>query len=82
MADPVPFTHAAGAPLADNTNTLTAGPRGPALLQDVWLMEKLAHFDREVIPKRRMHVNCARADHACGAGAAAALGLLVADAAE
>ncbi len=50
-----PFTTAAGAPVADNTNILTAGPRGPALLQDVWLMEKLAHFDREVIPERRMH---------------------------
>jgi len=49
------FTNAAGAPVADNTNILTAGPRGPALLQDVWLMEKLAHFDREVIPERRMH---------------------------
>jgi catalase len=49
------FTTAAGAPVADNTNILTAGPRGPALLQDVWLLEKLAHFDREVIPERRMH---------------------------
>jgi catalase len=55
MADHIPFTNAAGAPVADNTNILTAGPRGPALLQDVWLMEKLAHFDREVIPERRMH---------------------------
>lgn len=34
---------------------MTAGPRGPALLQDVWFLEKLAHFDREVIPERRMH---------------------------
>src|ERR1700755_532065 len=51
-----PFlTHASGAPVADNLNIMTAGPRGPALLQDVWLMEKLAHFDREVIPERRMH---------------------------
>jgi hypothetical protein len=33
-----------------------AGPRGPALLQDIWLLEKLANFDREVIPERRMHV--------------------------
>ncbi len=30
-------------------------PRGPALLQDIWLIEKMAHFDREVIPERRMH---------------------------
>jgi len=34
---------------------VTAGPRGPQLLQDVWFLEKLAHFDREVIPERRMH---------------------------
>src|SRR6516162_646912 len=49
------LTTAAGAPVADNQNTMTAGARGPALLQDVWLLEKLAHFDREVIPERRMH---------------------------
>jgi catalase len=49
------FTNASGAPVADNTNIMTAGPRGPALLQDIWLIEKLAHFDREVIPERRMH---------------------------
>ncbi|MBR0933096.1 catalase [Bradyrhizobium jicamae] len=49
------LTHASGAPVTDNINIQTAGPRGPALLQDVWLIEKLAHFDREVIPERRMH---------------------------
>jgi catalase len=49
------FTNASGAPVADNTNILTAGPHGPALLQDIWLIEKIAHFDREVIPERRMH---------------------------
>src|SRR3954471_14765427 len=49
------LTTAAGAPVVDNQNTITAGPRGPALLQDIWLLEKLAHFDREVIPERRMH---------------------------
>jgi len=49
------LTTVAGAPVPDNQNILTAGPRGPALLQDVWLLEKLAHFDREVIPERRMH---------------------------
>ncbi|MFG8604305.1 catalase [Pseudomonas aeruginosa] len=49
------LTNAVGAPVVDNNNTQTAGPRGPALLQDVWLLEKLAHFDREVIPERRMH---------------------------
>jgi len=46
---------ATGAPVVDNQNTMTAGPRGPALLQDVWFLGKLAHFDREVIPERRMH---------------------------
>ena len=49
------LTTAAGAPVVDNQNIQTAGSRGPALLQDVWLLEKLAHFDREVIPERRMH---------------------------
>jgi catalase len=44
-----------GAPVPDNQNVMTAGPRGPMLLQDVWYLEKLAHFDREVIPERRMH---------------------------
>ena len=49
------LTTAAGCPVADNQNIMTAGPRGPQLLQDVWFQEKLAHFDREVIPERRMH---------------------------
>src|SRR4030067_1024751 len=49
------LTTAAGAPVVDNQNTMTAGPRGPALVQDVWFLEKLGHFDREVIPERRMH---------------------------
>ncbi|KKJ76392.1 catalase [Kiloniella litopenaei] len=49
------LTTAFGAPVVDNQNIQTAGPRGPALLQDVWFLEKMAHFDREVIPERRMH---------------------------
>ena len=49
------FTTATGSPVANNTNSLTAGTRGPIMLQDVWLLEKMAHFDREVIPERRMH---------------------------
>ncbi|MDY0276222.1 MAG: catalase [Desulfomicrobium sp.] len=49
------LTTAVGAPVVDNQNVMTAGPRGPQLLQDVWFLEKLAHFDREVIPERRMH---------------------------
>ena len=44
-----------GAPVADNQNSMSAGPRGPLLSQDVWLAEKLANFNREVIPERRMH---------------------------
>lgn len=55
------LTTAAGAPVVDNLNIETAGARGPALLQDVWLLEKLAHFDREVIPERRMHAKGAGA---------------------
>ena len=49
------LTTAFGAPVADNNNSLTAGSKGPMLLQDVWYLEKMAHFDREVIPERRMH---------------------------
>ncbi|KAA0077153.1 catalase [Mycolicibacterium sp. P9-64] len=49
------LTTVAGAPVPDNQNVLTAGVRGPMLLEDVWFLEKLAHFDREVIPERRMH---------------------------
>ncbi len=55
MSEQKKLTTAAGAPVVDNQNVMTAGPRGPALLQDVWFLEKLAHFDREVIPERRMH---------------------------
>jgi catalase len=49
------LTTAAGAPVADNTNSITAGSRGGMMLQNPWFIEKLAHFDREVIPERRMH---------------------------
>jgi catalase len=49
------LTNSVGAPVADNQNVVTAGARGPLLLQDAWFLEKLAHFDREVIPERRMH---------------------------
>src|ERR1700750_497207 len=55
MATEKLFTNATGSPVADNTNIMTAGRRGPALLQGLWLIEKLAHCDREVIPERRMH---------------------------
>ncbi|MBI9039075.1 MAG: catalase [Bacteroidales bacterium] len=49
------LTTSSGAPVVDNQNAMTAGKKGPMLLQDVWFLEKLAHFDREVIPERRMH---------------------------
>jgi catalase len=49
------LTTSAGCPVVDNQNTITAGPRGPQLMQDVWYLEKLGHFNREVIPERRMH---------------------------
>ena len=52
---PTHLTTDFGAPVPDNQNSLTAGPRGPLLSQDVWLNEKLANFVREVIPERRMH---------------------------
>ena len=55
MVDKKKLTTAAGAPVPDNQNAVTAGPRGPMLMQDVWYQEKLAHFNREVIPERRMH---------------------------
>lgn len=55
MSQNKPMSNAAGAPVADNQNSLTAGARGPVLLQDVWLLEKLAHFDRERIPERVVH---------------------------
>ena len=44
-----------GAPVISNQDTMTAGRRGPVLMQDAWLLEKHAHFNREVIPERRMH---------------------------
>ena len=55
MSDKQKLTTNAGAPVPDNQNVMTAGKRGPQLLQDTWFIEKLAHFDREVIPERRMH---------------------------
>ena len=49
------LTAANGRPVADNQNSQTVGPRGQMVIQDPWFLEKLAHFDREVIPERRMH---------------------------
>ena len=50
-----------GAPIDDDQNTVTAGSPGPALLQDIHLIEKLAHFDRERIPERVVHAKGAGA---------------------
>ncbi|WP_298868551.1 catalase [uncultured Gimesia sp.] len=49
------LTTTGGAPIADNQNSLTAGPRGPVLLQDYQLIEKLAHQNRERIAERVVH---------------------------
>ncbi len=49
------LTTTAGAPIADNQNSITAGPRGPLLIQDYQLIEKLAHQNRERIPERTVH---------------------------
>ncbi len=49
------MTTSAGSPIADNQNALTAGPRGPVLMQDWQLLEKLAHQNRERIPERVVH---------------------------
>jgi catalase len=49
------LTTSAGIPIADNANSLTAGPRGPLLVQDWQLLEKHAHFNRERIPERVVH---------------------------
>lgn len=55
------LTTDAGAPIGDNQNSMTAGNRGPVLIQDVALLEKLAHFNRERIPERVVHAKGAGA---------------------
>ena len=55
MADRPIQTTTAGSPVSDNQNSLTAGPRGPVLMQDWQLIEKLAHQNRERIPERVVH---------------------------
>ncbi len=55
------LTSAFGAPVGNDLNSMTAGPRGPVLMQDVHLLEKLAHFDRERIPERVVHAKGAGA---------------------
>jgi len=55
------LTTAGGTPVADNQNSMTAGERGPVLMQDVHLLEKLATFARERIPERIVHAKGAGA---------------------
>lgn len=55
------MTTAAGTPVPDNQNSQTAGPRGPVLMQDYQLMEKMAHFNRERVPERVVHAKGAGA---------------------
>lgn len=50
-----------GAPIASNDTSLSAGPRGPLLIEDTWLLEKNAHFNRERIPERVVHAKGAGA---------------------
>lgn len=52
---PATMTTSAGAPIADNQNAKSAGPRGPLLLEDYQLIEKLAHQNRERIAERVVH---------------------------
>jgi catalase len=55
MSDKKTMTTAGGQPVPEDQHSLSAGPRGPLLLQDIHLIEKLAHFDRERIPERVVH---------------------------
>ena len=61
MTEPQNLTTADGIPVSDNQNSLTAGARGPVLMQDFHLIEKLAHFNRERIPERVVHAKGAAA---------------------
>jgi catalase len=58
---PKKLTTAIGIPVAEDQNSMTAGERGPVLMQDAHLLEKLAHFDRERIPERVVHAKGAGA---------------------
>jgi len=55
MVERPTLTTGSGAPVSDNQNSVTAGPRGPVLMQDFHLLEKLAHQNRERIPERTVH---------------------------
>ncbi|TGK14442.1 catalase [Leptospira stimsonii] len=55
------LTTSGGHPVSQNQHSLTAGPKGPVLIQDTHLIEKLAHFNRERIPERVVHAKGAGA---------------------
>ena len=61
MSDSTKLTTAFGIQVGDDQNSMTAGSRGPILMQDAHLQEKLAHFDREGIPERVVHAKGAGA---------------------
>ena len=61
MAKKKRITTTSGRPVEDNQNSMSAGEHGPLLLQDVYLQEKLAHFDREEVPERIVHAKGAGA---------------------
>ncbi|WP_068618672.1 catalase KatA [Paenibacillus tuaregi] len=61
MTTPKHLTTSTGAPVGDNQNSMTAGSRGPTLIQDYHLIEKLAHFNRERVPERVVHAKGAGA---------------------
>src|SRR5512141_714796 len=55
------LTSNAGAPIADDQNSVSVGPRGPVLIEDYQLLEKNAHFNRERVPERVVHAKGAGA---------------------
>jgi catalase len=55
------MTTSSGSPVDDDQNSMTVGPRGPVLMQDIHLVDKLAHFNRERIPERIVHAKGAGA---------------------
>ena len=61
MSERKSLTTAAGIPVSDNQTSLTAGERGPTLMQDHYLLGQLAHFNRERIPERVVHAKAAGA---------------------
>ncbi len=61
MTDHESLTTGAGRPVGDNQNSLSVGRRGPLLLEDIHLIEKNAHFNRERVPERVVHAKGAGA---------------------